>query len=57
MIGKSRPHIANTLRLLKLPEAVQAYLRDGKLTAGHARALVDARRSARRRRGASSRRA
>ena len=40
VIGKSRPHIANTLRLLKLPEEVQAYLREGKLTAGHARALV-----------------
>ncbi len=40
VIGKSRPHIANTLRLLKLPEPVQAYVRDGKLTAGHARALV-----------------
>jgi ParB family chromosome partitioning protein len=40
VIGKSRPHIANTLRLLKLPEEVQTYLRDGKLTAGHARALV-----------------
>ena len=40
VIGKSRSHIANTLRLLKLPEEVQAYLREGKLTAGHARALV-----------------
>ena len=40
VIGKSRPHIANTLRLLKLPDEVQGYLRDGKLTAGHARALV-----------------
>ncbi len=40
VIGKSRPHIANTLRLLKLPDDVQAYLREGKLTAGHARALV-----------------
>ena len=40
VIGKSRSHIANTLRLLKLPEEVLAYLRDGKLTAGHARALV-----------------
>ena len=40
VIGKSRPHVANTLRLLKLPPAVQTYLRDGKLTAGHARALV-----------------
>jgi ParB family chromosome partitioning protein len=39
-IGKSRPHIANTLRLLKLPELVLAYIRDGKLSAGHARALV-----------------
>jgi ParB family chromosome partitioning protein len=41
-IGKSRPHIANTLRLLKLPEKVRAYLMDGRLTAGHARALVGA---------------
>jgi len=40
VIGKSRPHIANTLRLLKLPETVQAYLRDGRITAGHARALL-----------------
>ncbi len=40
VIGKSRSHIANTLRLMKLPEEVQTYLRDGKLTAGHARALV-----------------
>jgi len=40
VIGKSRPHVANTLRLLKLPEKVQAYVREGKLTAGHARALV-----------------
>ena len=40
VIGKSRPHIANTLRLLGLPEAVQAYILDGRLTAGHARALV-----------------
>jgi ParB family chromosome partitioning protein len=41
-IGKSRPHVANMLSLLKLPPSVQAYLRDGKLTAGHARALVTA---------------
>ena len=40
VIGKSRPHIANTLRLLKLPEEVQTYLSQGKLSAGHARALV-----------------
>ncbi len=41
-IGKSRPHVANMLRLLKLPEPVQAYLRTGQLTAGHARALIGA---------------
>jgi ParB family chromosome partitioning protein len=40
MVGKSRPHVANTVRLLKLPEPVWAYLHDGKLTAGHARMLV-----------------
>lgn len=39
-IGKSRPVITNTMRLLKLAEEVQQYLREGKLTAGHARALV-----------------
>ncbi len=40
IIGKSRSHVANTLRLLKLPDSVRAYVQDGKLTAGHARALV-----------------
>ncbi len=40
IIGKSRSHLANTMRLLKLPDSVQKYLRDGRLTAGHARALV-----------------
>ncbi len=40
IIGKSRSHVANTLRLLKLPEAVQAYVLDGRLSAGHARTLV-----------------
>jgi ParB family chromosome partitioning protein len=40
IIGKSRSHVANTLRLLKLPEAVQLLVQSGKLTAGHARALV-----------------
>jgi len=39
-LGKSRSHIANLLRLLSLPEDVQALLVDGKLTAGHARALI-----------------
>ncbi len=41
-LGKSRSHIANLLRLLTLPEPVQALLRDGRLSAGHARALVTA---------------
>ncbi|MCB1498012.1 MAG: ParB/RepB/Spo0J family partition protein [Bauldia sp.] len=40
VIGKSRSHIANTLRLLKLPDGVLDYVRSGKLSAGHARALV-----------------
>ena len=40
LIGKSRSHVANTLRLLKLPENVKAYVREGKLSAGHARALL-----------------
>jgi ParB family chromosome partitioning protein len=40
IIGKSRSHVANTLRLMKLPESVQALLREGQLTAGHARALL-----------------
>ncbi len=39
-LGKSRSHIANLLRLLSLPDDVQAFLVDGRLTAGHARALV-----------------
>jgi ParB family transcriptional regulator, chromosome partitioning protein len=41
-VGKSRSHIANTLRLLTLPEPVRAMLRDGSLTAGHARTLIGA---------------
>ncbi len=41
-MGKSRSYIANLLRLLNLPDEVLGYLRDGKLTAGHARALVNA---------------
>ncbi|MDF0601276.1 ParB/RepB/Spo0J family partition protein [Psychromarinibacter sp. C21-152] len=39
-LGKSRSHIANSLRLLSLPEEVQEMLGEGKLTAGHARALI-----------------
>jgi ParB family chromosome partitioning protein len=41
-LGKSRSHVANLLRLLQLPEEVQAHLRAGRLSAGHARALVTA---------------
>jgi ParB family transcriptional regulator, chromosome partitioning protein len=40
IIGKSRSHVANSLRLLKLPEPVRDMLSDGSLSAGHARALV-----------------
>ncbi|MEO1609216.1 MAG: ParB/RepB/Spo0J family partition protein [Pseudomonadota bacterium] len=40
VIGKSRPHLANMLRLLKLPPSVQAMVRESRLTAGHARALI-----------------
>ncbi len=40
VIGKSRSHVANTLRLLKLPESVRAMLENGELTAGHGRALL-----------------
>jgi len=39
-VGKSRSHVANTLRLLNLPSLVQAELRNGTITAGHARALL-----------------
>lgn len=41
-VGKSRSHVANTLRLLGLPDRVRELLRDGALTAGHARALLTA---------------
>jgi ParB family chromosome partitioning protein len=40
IIGKSRSHVTNTLRLLKLPASVQGLVQAGSLTAGHARALV-----------------
>jgi ParB family transcriptional regulator, chromosome partitioning protein len=40
IIGKSRSHVANTLRLLKLPETVKAHIHSGKLSAGHARMLI-----------------
>ena len=41
-LNKSRSHIANLLRLLNLPEAVQEFVKEGKLSAGHARALITA---------------
>ncbi len=44
VIGKSRSHVANTLRLLGLPEAVKAMVLHGELSAGHARALLGAER-------------
>ena len=40
VIGKSRSHVANTLRLLKLPAKVQQFINDGQLSAGHARCLI-----------------
>ena len=41
-IGKSRSHVANMLRLLNLPDGVKAMLADGRLSAGHGRALLGA---------------
>ena len=40
IVGKSRPHVANTLRLLELPAEVRAMVAEGTLTAGHARAIL-----------------
>lgn len=40
IIGKSRSHVANTLRLLNLPEGAKAMVREGAISAGHARALL-----------------
>jgi len=42
VVGKSRVHVANALRLLQLPEAVKEMVREGRLTAGHARPLIGA---------------
>ncbi len=42
LVSKSRSHVANTLRLLALPEPVKALVQSGKLSAGHARALLTA---------------
>ena len=44
-LGKSRSYIANSLRLLSLPESIIMYLKEGKLTSGHARALVGVKNS------------
>jgi ParB family chromosome partitioning protein len=41
-VGKSRSHVANTMRLMQLPEAVQDHVIEGRLSAGHARALLSA---------------
>ena len=43
VVGKSRSHVANTLRLLTLPEPVKAMLADHRISAGHARAVLGAR--------------
>lgn len=40
IIGKSRSHVANTLRLMKLPHSVRGFIENGELSAGHARALL-----------------
>jgi ParB family chromosome partitioning protein len=42
VLGKSRSHVTNSLRLLKLPERTKILLREGKLSAGHARVLLSA---------------
>ncbi len=42
VVGKSRSHVANMLRLLALPESLQKMLEDGRLSAGHGRALITA---------------
>ncbi|WHX67119.1 ParB/RepB/Spo0J family partition protein [Peribacillus frigoritolerans] len=39
-LGKSRPHIANHLRLLSLPEGIRRYISDGEISMGHGRALL-----------------
>lgn len=41
-VGKSRPHIANMLRLLAAPEDIRTMVQDGRLSAGHARAILTA---------------
>ena len=41
VVGKSRAHVANTLRLMRLPREVQDHLEAGRISAGHARAILD----------------
>lgn len=48
VLGKSRTYIANTLRLLSLDEKTKNYIRDGKITAGHGRALLSVKAEPRR---------
>jgi ParB family chromosome partitioning protein len=43
-LGKSRPHIANHIRLLSLPETVRVFISEGKLSMGHGRALLGLRK-------------
>jgi ParB family chromosome partitioning protein len=42
VVGKSRSHVANTMRLLSLPAPIKRMVEEGQLTAGHARALLTA---------------
>ena len=44
-MGKSRSYIANSLRLLSLPESIIKFLKEGKITSGHARALIGVKNS------------
>jgi len=41
VVGKSRSHVANAMRLLRLPSEIRDHLEEGRLTAGHARALLE----------------
>ena len=43
-LGKSRPHIANHIRLLSLPEKIQELISEGKISMGHGRALLGLRK-------------
>ena len=54
IVGKSRSHIANMMRLTRLPAEVQAYIASGQLSAGHARALIGVPIRSRRPNGSSS---